>query len=78
MSEMLNVQEKIPCIFKTVVLEESSQKKKWQTFSVVAGSEPQEELMDIALDQLYPSEKVDGTCCCVKTFEGINDEPPSN
>ncbi|RUS75602.1 hypothetical protein EGW08_016628 [Elysia chlorotica] len=64
------VQQKISCVYIVGVTDESSEKRKHQTYKVTATRclHPKTEDDDIA--SAIATEKLDGTCCLIKLFEG--------
>ncbi|XP_074654384.1 RNA ligase 1-like [Tubulanus polymorphus] len=67
-----SVQFKVSCVFKTVVVEEGSKKRKYQTFKVIASSELKPEIIEQheSLKTAIISEKLDGTCCLIQNWQG--------
>lgn len=64
-----NVQQKISCVFETVVIQEQSAKRSHQPYKVVAGDHLRETAAEaISKGEAFPSEKLDGTCVCIKLF----------
>lgn len=66
-----SVQKKIPCIFETEVVEETSSKRSQQSFKVVATQHIKEEATKSNITSAKSSEKVDGTCCFINTYNGV-------
>ncbi|XP_013420727.1 uncharacterized protein C12orf29 homolog [Lingula anatina] len=68
MLHLRSVQAKVPCIFKTIVIEEQSKKRSYQPYRVVASEELREDAVAAGVLDVLPSEKLDGTCVIVKQF----------
>ena len=65
-----NVQKKINCVFKTTIKNGTSDKRPGQNYNVIATEVLQEEAQHASFSKSSVSEKVDGTCCFIQTFEG--------
>jgi hypothetical protein len=64
------VQQKISCVYVTAVKEETSNKRKYQPFSVAATRDLTEKSQKDDIASAKATEKLDGTCCLVDKFEG--------
>ncbi|CAK8683138.1 RNA ligase 1-like [Clavelina lepadiformis] len=64
------VQSKINCIFETAVESVSSQKRPQQNYRVVASNKISVEALQSEISSATATEKLDGTCCYVKEFQG--------
>ncbi|XP_070565692.1 RNA ligase 1-like [Ptychodera flava] len=65
-----SVQNKVPCVFKTIVVEGKSSKRAHQQYKVVASREIKEIALQADIEQASPTEKIDGTCVYVHDFQG--------
>ncbi|KAK3727699.1 hypothetical protein RRG08_032656 [Elysia crispata] len=63
------VQQKIPCVYAIGVTDESSEKRKQQTYKVTA-TRCLHSKAQFEIASAIPTEKLDGTCCLVELFEG--------
>ena len=62
-----SVQNKIPCLFRTVVKDEPASKRSGQPYRVVAS----EEVVEGAnVNGSIATEKIDGTCCYAQDYNG--------
>ena len=64
------VQEKIPCIYKIGVTNEPSSKRPGQSFKVSATRDLTEKAIHDDIQSSRATEKLDGTCCMIDTFNG--------
>lgn len=68
---MCNVSDKMPCIFETRVDEGvESSKRAGQNYRVVACADNVRPDAAKVLESCVATEKIDGTCCIVKMFDG--------
>ncbi|XP_002740769.1 RNA ligase 1-like [Saccoglossus kowalevskii] len=65
-----SVQCKVPCVFKTRVIEEKSNKRQYQQYNVVASNELQDSAIEDSIEEATPTEKLDGTCVYVHEYKG--------
>lgn len=65
-----SVQAKVSCVFQTVVIQEPSSKRSHQPYRVVASENIREDALQAGVQHVVPSEKLDGTCVCVREFQG--------
>ncbi|NP_001008606.1 RNA ligase 1 [Danio rerio] len=70
MRRLGSVQQKIPCVFLTEVRDEPSRKRDCQQFQVVATENVSPAALASDVHCAAATEKVDGTCCYVTTFNG--------
>ncbi|CAH1793714.1 unnamed protein product [Owenia fusiformis] len=63
-----SVQQKMPCLYQTVVIEEESSKRSWQPYRVVASENIRQAALDSNISSATGSEKFDGTCVYVHEF----------
>nr|CAB3226513.1 uncharacterized protein C12orf29 homolog [Phallusia mammillata] len=64
------VQGKIQCIFKCVAEELPSKKRVGQNYRIVATKEISKTALSSNLETAIATEKLDGTCCYVKEYQG--------
>ena len=64
-----NVQQKISCVLETYAVEKNSTKRGGQSYSIVAGEKVREQAVSDDIQNALVSEKLDGTCCFVNTFQ---------
>ena len=67
---LCNVQQKIQCVFESVVVHETSTKRAHQPYKVVAGESIQAEASNAGLGNARVTEKIDGTCVYIDKFNG--------
>ena len=70
MDKLGNVQQKIPCVFETHVVEEPSGKRSYQPYKVVAGETIRADAEKSDVFNALATEKLDGTCVYVAEFDG--------
>ncbi|KAI8491146.1 hypothetical protein Bbelb_311870 [Branchiostoma belcheri] len=70
MAERVSVQEKIPCVFRTAVLQRQSSKRQDQSYHVGALNQLTTQALEANVRKSVASEKVDGTCVYVQEFRG--------
>ncbi|XP_015227722.1 PREDICTED: uncharacterized protein C12orf29 homolog isoform X1 [Cyprinodon variegatus] len=70
MRRLGSVQQKIPCVFLTDVKDEASRKREHQQFQVVATEKVNPLAIEANVDDALATEKLDGTCCYVTTYQG--------
>ena len=68
MSMLGSVQKKTPCIFETIILEQTSTKHANQSYMVVAGENVSRHAIDSNIECATATEKLDGTCVYVHEF----------
>ncbi|XP_049339925.1 uncharacterized protein C12orf29 homolog isoform X2 [Astyanax mexicanus] len=71
MRRLGSVQHKIPCVFLTRVEQEPSSKRDRQQFQVVATENVNPVALESNIDCALATEKLDGTCCYVTTYNGF-------
>ncbi|XP_066505196.1 RNA ligase 1 isoform X2 [Hoplias malabaricus] len=71
MRRLGSVQQKIPCVFLTEVREEPSRKRDCQHFQIVATENVNPLALESNIDCALATEKLDGTCCYVTTYNGF-------
>ncbi|XP_035678444.1 uncharacterized protein C12orf29 homolog [Branchiostoma floridae] len=70
MTDRVSVQEKIPCVFRTAVLQRQSSKRHDQSYHVGALNEVTTKALEANVRKAVASEKVDGTCVYIQEFRG--------
>ncbi|XP_043944361.1 uncharacterized protein C12orf29 homolog [Protopterus annectens] len=70
MQRLGSVQQKIPCLFLTDVKDDPSTKREYQPFRVLATEQINPKALDGDIYNAIPTEKVDGTCCCITRHKG--------
>ncbi|KAK2185796.1 hypothetical protein NP493_222g02012 [Ridgeia piscesae] len=70
MSTLGSVQQKLSCVFETIVLEQSSAKRANQSYAVVASENVSKHAIDSKIESATVTEKLDGTCVYVHEFQG--------
>ncbi|CAG05582.1 unnamed protein product [Tetraodon nigroviridis] len=70
MRRLGSVQQKMQCVFMIEVKEETSRKRDGQQYQVVATETVNPVALEANVDCAIATEKLDGTCCYVTTFEG--------
>jgi len=65
-----NVQQKISCVFETKVVEEPSEKRKYQPYRIIATDSLRESTISCDIHSATASEKLDGTCVLIQEFDG--------
>uniref|UniRef100_H2ZF46 RNA ligase 1 n=1 Tax=Ciona savignyi TaxID=51511 RepID=H2ZF46_CIOSA len=65
-----SVQSKISCIFGTQVIEIPSKKRFGQNYKIVATKQISKQALASDVKFATVTEKIDGTCCCVKKYQG--------
>ena len=65
-----SVQKKIECVFESRVVQEPSLKRSHQQFRIVGTDQIRQSALDASIEAAHPTEKLDGTCVYVETYEG--------
>ena len=70
MQQLSNVQQKIHCVFDSVVIEEPTSKRTHQPYKVLAGDTIRKEAIDCDIHNACATEKIDGTCTLIEMWNG--------
>ncbi|XP_060068287.1 RNA ligase 1-like [Ylistrum balloti] len=70
MAGLGSVQQKIPCVYETTVLNEPSKKRSYQQYNVVATNTVRQIAKQESIDTAVATEKLDGTCVFISEFQG--------
>ena len=66
-----SVQEKISCVFESIVVEEPSTKRNYQPYKIVAVDQVRRSALTNKIAGARVTEKLDGTCVYIQTYKDI-------